>query len=519
MSKQLINESTLTDIADAIRSAEGSVAPMYPSEMAPKIRNLTGQYVYIIPEGRPHLADFVPHKTDQYVLLLYQYGEDIKPFYSLITYMNKSSYHAAWYIYGYSSANEAFTLLSSFTTASASSTAYTDSFPVGLSYDYMMIEIVPQENDARINYVRISDVDQCIVARYMKLPYLNSASNLSIRGVEHDMWDSVTYRGTLANMWSRSRRVEQIEFINCHLTPTSMTNTFQQCYRLRAIKGLEDFDLSACNDLKGTFTDCFLLTDFDAVEHWDVSHVTVFESCFSGASAYLHPDLHLWDVSAATSFYKMFSSAGLWDLDISMWTPTSVTTMASMFYGSARLMNLKMPQCQCTALTTMDSICYNCTGLEWIDLTDFDTPALTTIHYAWYGCFRLHRLDMSDMNLSNVTSLTTSDFGYQLSICCKVVFPDDMVMIGNSAMEQAKAITSIVIPASVTSIGSKAFSECGLLSSVTLLSNSVVTLTNSNALASTSANLVIYVPADLVSSYQGAANWSTYASQIVAIGS
>ena len=277
--------------------------------------------------------------------------------------------------------------------------------------------------------------------------------------------------------------------------------------------------MTSCADLKGTFADCYLLTDFSGVEGWNVSHVTSFEGCFSGCSAYLHPDLHLWDVSAATTMYKMFASAGLWDLDISMWRPTSVTTMASMFYGSGRLMNLKMPQCTCSALTTIDSMCYNCTGLEYIELTDFDTPALTTIHYAWYTCFRLHKLDMSDMDLSHVTTLTTSDFGYQLSICRHIILPDNAVIIGNSAMEQAKGLQSFVVPANVTSIGSKAFSECSVLTSLTLLSSSLVTLTNANALASTAANLVIYVPAALVSTYQSAANWSTYASQIVAIGS
>lgn len=47
MSKVLINDTTMTDIADAIREKDGSSAKMLPSEMAKKIEQIqSGFYVY-----------------------------------------------------------------------------------------------------------------------------------------------------------------------------------------------------------------------------------------------------------------------------------------------------------------------------------------------------------------------------------------------------------------------------------------------------------------------------------------
>ena len=49
MSKVLINDTTMTDIADAIREKDGSTAQMYPSEMAMKIQGISTGEKRIIP--------------------------------------------------------------------------------------------------------------------------------------------------------------------------------------------------------------------------------------------------------------------------------------------------------------------------------------------------------------------------------------------------------------------------------------------------------------------------------------
>ena len=92
-------------------------------------------------------------------------------------------------------------------------------------------------------------------------------------------------------------------------------------------------------------------------------------------------------------------------------------------------------------------------------------------------------------------------------------------IIGNSAFQNCASLTTVNLP-NVTSIGDNAFDSCGSLTSITLSSSTVCSLNNVNAFSDTpieSGTGYIYVPAELVDTYKAATNWSTYASQIVAI--
>lgn len=75
--------------------------------------------------------------------------------------------------------------------------------------------------------------------------------------------------------------------------------------------------------------------------------------------------------------------------------------------------------------------------------------------------------------------------------------------------------------ASLTDIPTQCFFDCESLTSLTLSSTTMTTLGAINAFTGTpiaSGEGYIYVPASLVDTYKAAANWSTYAGQIKAIG-
>lgn len=82
-----------------------------------------------------------------------------------------------------------------------------------------------------------------------------------------------------------------------------------------------------------------------------------------------------------------------------------------------------------------------------------------------------------------------------------------------------RTIETISFPEAIT-IDQSAFRGCTQLNSIYLMGSSISTLVNNNAFNdSPFANGTgkIYVPANLVSAYQSAQNWSTYASQFMAI--
>ena len=88
--------------------------------------------------------------------------------------------------------------------------------------------------------------------------------------------------------------------------------------------------------------------------------------------------------------------------------------------------------------------------------------------------------------------------------------------IGESAFREVDDVTSITIPASVTSIGNDAFAGCINLETVVVERETPATL-STNVFDSCHSNLKIYVPADSVNAYKSASGWSTYASRIFSI--
>ena len=93
---------------------------------------------------------------------------------------------------------------------------------------------------------------------------------------------------------------------------------------------------------------------------------------------------------------------------------------------------------------------------------------------------------------------------------------DGVTNIRSFAFYNYSALTSVIIPSSITSIANYAFNGCRVLASVIVEATTPPTL-GINVFSNTSNNLVIYVPAGSVDTYKAASGWSTYASQIQAI--
>ena len=146
-------------------------------------------------------------------------------------------------------------------------------------------------------------------------------------------------------------------------------------------------------------------------------------------------------------------------------------------------------------------------------ITEVEFPAgITTIDVASFtDCKGLTSVSIP----SGVTSIGQSAFANCYGLT-SVSIPSGVTSIGNSAFNACSSLTSIVFPSTLTSIGNSAFRNCGRLASVTVNATTPPT-SGTYVFNSTSANLVIYVPAESVETYKAANNWSTYASRIQAI--
>lgn len=145
---------------------------------------------------------------------------------------------------------------------------------------------------------------------------------------------------------------------------------------------------------------------------------------------------------------------------ITSYSSDEVTNLKAIMSGVG-IQSVSLPNC---VNASINNIFYNCKSLESVNL-----PKLTYAYRGmFYGCSKLASLSLP---------------------CCN-------------------------------NIGVQAFMNASKLTSLTLGANSVATLQNTNAFTNTpiaSGTGYIYVPSDLVESYKSANNWSTYASQIMAI--
>lgn len=142
-----------------------------------------------------------------------------------------------------------------------------------------------------------------------------------------------------------------------------------------------------------------------------------------------------------------------------------------------------------TRVTSVGAYCaYNYTALTSIHL-----PAATSIdQYAFYGCTGL-----TDINLSAATT------------------------IGQYAFSDCRNLKCVDLSGSTKpTINAYAFQKCSELNAVIIRSDTVATLSDTNALTGTLIGQGlggIYVPDGLVDTYKAATNWATYAANIYPI--
>lgn len=142
-------------------------------------------------------------------------------------------------------------------------------------------------------------------------------------------------------------------------------------------------------------------------------------------------------------------------------------------------------------------------------ITEISSNVAEVSGYVFMTCY-----DLTSANFPNATSIGYQAFNSCISLT-SINFPEVRTINGN-AFSYCSALVSVDFP-KVTSILSRAFDSCSKLTSVILRSTSICTMATTNAFSNCSANLRIYVPANLVSSYKTTTNWSTYADKIYSI--
>ena len=223
-----------------------------------------------------------------------------------------------------------------------------------------------------------------------------------------------------------------------------------------------------------------------------------FKNCHSLASVTIP--------NSVTNIY-MYAFTNCYSL-VSINIPDSVTALSSnAFEYCPSLVSISLPD----SVTKIESDAfYDCYSLASVTIPDSVTKIGSN---AFYDCNSLASVTMSD----SVTSIGTYAFRNCESLA-SIRISNSVTSISNNTFLNCYSIASVTIPSSVTSIGSSAFQACYGMAVYDFTSHtSIPTLSNKNAFSSIPSDCVIKVPAALYDDWIAATNWSTYASQIVAV--
>lgn len=170
--------------------------------------------------------------------------------------------------------------------------------------------------------------------------------------------------------------------------------------------------------------------------------------------------------------------------------------------ASANCVNIRIGEC----VTSIDNRAFQ--GYTSLSSITIPNSVSGISGNAFSGCTNLSSVIIPD----SVTYLGGQAFASCTSLT-SVTIGSGVTTINSYEFARCSNLTSIIIPSGITSIEAYAFSGCRSLYSVTCLRTTPPSL-GVYAFDLTSANLVIYVPAESVTEYRNHGGWSNLASRI-----
>ena len=180
------------------------------------------------------------------------------------------------------------------------------------------------------------------------------------------------------------------------------------------------------------------------------------------------------------------------------------------FSGCSGLTSITVPN---TVTSIGSSAFYNCSGLTSVTIPSNVTSIESS---AFSGCNGLNKVIVKDIaawckiafanSSSNPLYYAHHLFSDENTEITKLIIPNNVTSIGNSAFMNCSGLTSIEIPSTVTSIGSYAFQNCTSLRDITSEITDVF-VTGDNAFTGCE-NATLHVPAGTYVAYSGRADWN-----------
>lgn len=156
--------------------------------------------------------------------------------------------------------------------------------------------------------------------------------------------ENLSSHDDLSRKYSSFKSLKAIVTANVTGKVTNMEGMFHSCESLKAIHGLDKWDVSGVKSMRAMFFGCKSLEDFSGLKNWDVDCVNKMEIMFNSCRSLSDISfLRNWNVSNVCDMNHMFFAC--WSLkDLSAlknWDVTGVKNSRWMFCGCRSLVDLK----------------------------------------------------------------------------------------------------------------------------------------------------------------------------------
>ena len=276
---------------------------------------------------------------------------------------------------------------------------------------------------------------------------------------------------------------------------------------LEYIRAVKLIGMAELTTLERAFNEC---PELESVDISDTTKNVLTYYLFGSSPRVRYAYLHSMKMHNMTSFSGnpvMFS-------DIETWKVTSLDSghLSSAFAGWFIRGQLDLSGWTLGSTANIDRTFQNCKYLEGLDIHTWTT---TNISNAFNTC---GIRQLPNLNYSIITNIGSAFKASGLTGA--ITIPETTLTSFGDAFADCRRVTKYTVPASYTSLVAKAFSNLSSCTEIHFLATTPPTMANANALnTGMNANLKIYVPysADhsVLTAYQTASNWSTFASIIM----